>query len=160
MEDLAGAFNFLESFGKEIKPRRYYLAGKSLGGVVALAFASDPAYAKAVRGVATLGLILHDSDRQHHYYRKGLPGLQASLLVVQGERDPYAGPDAIRAFLENQPFSGRLEIIEGSGHSYQPVPAPTEPEKIARTEANTRRVIEVVLGWLEEQDSVRDNFRI
>lgn len=155
VEDLLGAYNFLQSFGKEIKPKRLYLIGASLGGMVALNFAQYPAYAGAVKGVAVLGLVLYDISRQICLYEPGLPGMQSPLLVVQGERDPYTSPAELKEFTATLPFSNRVEIIQGAGHGYGPVSL----KGAAQTSRNLQKVVEVTLNWLAEQDADREDLR-
>ena len=66
LDDLVGAYNFLQSFGKEIKPKRLYLVGEFLGAMVATKAASGP-LGEAVKGVAALGLPLHTADGKNWF---------------------------------------------------------------------------------------------
>jgi predicted alpha/beta-hydrolase family hydrolase len=155
LDDLIGAFNFFQNFGREMKPTRIYLVGKSLGGVVALRLATTPSYADRINGVAVLGMLLRTPDRQQYFWKSNLSDLKSPLLLVQGEHDPYGSPPELQEFLQKVPVSSTLEIIKEAGHSYRP-----EPDDPETAEQNMRRVIDLTVGWLEQTDRDRPNFRI
>lgn len=85
-------------------PSRLFIGGKSMGGRIAthLAAAPDewPATAPAVSGVVVFGYPLNppggpsrrSPDRVSHLARIDVP-----LMIVQGTRDSFGGPDDIRA---------------------------------------------------------------
>lgn len=154
VQDLIGAFNFLQSFGKEIKPKRLYLIGKSIGGIAALALAIQPQYAEQISGVATLGLLLHDAERKDWYWQKDLENLKAQLLIVQGENDEYGTPAELNEFSKKLPITPRLEIIKGVGHSYEP-----ESNDPSVQDQNMQHVVDLTIGWLEQQEVGREDLR-
>ena len=155
LSDLLGAYNFLQSFGKEIKPKRLYLIGQSLGGRVALDLAMQLAYAPQITGVGVLGLALHSQDRQQHFVEAEWSGLQARLLVVQGDHDPYADPAEVRTLLAGLAGPTELEIIENASHSYDPV----GPTISMTADQNLEKVVKLSLAWLERQEADRPNLR-
>ena len=157
LDDLIGAYQFLQSFGKEIKPKRLYLFGKSLGGMVALRMASQPDYAGKIRGVGVLGLVLHGENDPTPLLTANLSGLKANLLVVQGENDPYGNPSEVAAVLGRLATPTDLKIILAAGHSYQPT-NPT-PSKSISQDQNVEKVVKLSLEWLERQDADRENLR-
>ena len=157
LDDLIGAHNFLQSFGKEIKPKRLYLLGKSLGGLVGLGLASRPDYADKIKGAGVLGLVLHGENDPEPFLPADLPDLKAHLLVVQGERDPYGSPSEVTDWLQNLTNPTRLEIIPAAGHSYEPLD-PT-PSKDIIQDQNVEKVVKLSLEWLERQDADRENLR-
>ncbi|HEX2910474.1 MAG TPA: alpha/beta family hydrolase [Chloroflexia bacterium] len=164
LSDLLGAYNFLQSFGKEIKPRRLYLIGKSLGGLVALGMATNPEYAAQVNGVGVLGLVMHNTDGSQWFLPEGLPELKAPLFVAQGSRDPYGSPEELRRFLEKLEVPASAKIIEGGGHSYEYLPsggkalAPEQAELQSKT--NMAQAVNLTLDWLEKLDATRPDLRI
>ena len=165
IDDLLGAYHFLQSFGKEIKPKRYYLAGKSLGAYTALlATREGGPLAGEINGVAVLGIALHDQDYTEFRDTAFLEKLTCPALFVIGERDPLGKPSEFQALLEKVKVPTRLEIIEKAGHSYDYVPlegeTPLSPEEMeAKRAANLQRVADITLEWLEQQDSIRQDLR-
>jgi predicted alpha/beta-hydrolase family hydrolase len=165
VDDLLGAYNFLQSFGKEIKPKRYYLIGKSLGGYRSpLATCSDGPLAGAINGVAVLGMALHDETYTEFRDTSFFEKLTCPALFVVGERDPLGSPEELRPLLERAPVPTRLEVIAQAGHSYQYIgvegEAALSPEEAAsRHAAHLQRVVDITLEWLEEQDKIREDLR-
>lgn len=161
LDDLIGAYNFLQSFGKEIKPRRIYLIGKSLGGLVALKMATDPEYSGKISGLGVLGLVLHSADDRHQpYLPAGLPGLQSSLLVIQGDGDPYGNEAELKKFLAGLMVPTELHLIADSGHSYKGLsPALAEADRQVQSGSNMEKVVKLSLDWLQTQDASRENLR-
>lgn len=165
LEDLIGAYNFLQSFGREMKPRRIYLAGKSFGGLVALAMAQSPEYRDKIRGVVVLGLAAHLPGKQKSLLPPNMENMGSNLLVLQGQFDSYGTQDEVRNYCLKSPFSSKIITIQGAGHGFEPVNRPGEPalepaEAKWRQEDDTYTAIAEAMDWLEEEDSDRDNFRI
>lgn len=162
MDDLIGAYNFLQSFGKEIKPKRLYLVGKSLGAMVAMQAASGR-LAGAVNGVAALGLPLHTTDDNWFDYT-ALQKLACPVLCVVGARDDFGNPQELQLLFDSLSVPKELQVIAQAGHSYEPVIDADEPylDPVAykeRQRHNQRRVADIVLEWLERQDAIRENLR-
>jgi predicted alpha/beta-hydrolase family hydrolase len=165
LEDLVGAYNFIQSFGKEMKPKRIYLAGKSLGGLVALAMAQNKAYRDKISGVIVFGLAAHQPGQTQSFLPPGMAKMGSNLLLVHGERDPYGTLEEVEEYCLKSPLSTLIVPVEGAGHGFEPVRQPGEPaldpeEEKALQEENTARAILEAMDWLEEEDSDRDNFRI
>jgi|GEM_PF-2123086 len=163
--ELVPVLNFLKSFGKEIKPTRYYLLGKSMPAAVALGLA-DADYLMSsffspgkLNGIAVLGLPLFNNNGQSLPITR-LFGFHCPLLVVQGDYDPYGNPQEIDTFLKKLPIPHQIEIIKEAGHSYEPVPPLTNTEKQAEAQRqNIARVVQITLDWLEKQESIREELR-
>jgi len=165
LDDLVGAYNFLQSFGKEIKPKRYYVIGKSLGGHRALLATSQSGpLAGVIMGVAALGLPLHHRKYREFEDTAYLQNLTCPVLIVNGEYDQLAPTQELSLLLANLPVPARLEIIEKAEHNFDYVPGEAETpltaeEETARHAANLQQVVEITLAWLEEQDKIRENLR-
>ncbi len=165
MDDLRGAYNFLLSFGREIQPKRVYLAGYSRGARVALLAAGRAGFLPGpVAGIATMMTALHDTTRSTWIEYPGSETLTMPKLFVGGEYDPYSSGPELADFVATLPGPNQLHILEGSGHTFEPHPAeghpnPTEAETAAQKAANLRNATDIVLAWLEEQDSIRENLR-
>lgn len=99
-----------------------FIGGKSLGGRVATHIAADPSRAlPTLSGVVALGYPLHPpaarrpQDRTSHLQRLTVP-----LLVVQGTRDAFGGPDAIGAALAGVGTSRHTVIpVTDADHSFR-----------------------------------------
>ncbi len=104
----------------ESKGRRLFIGGKSMGGRMAthVAAAPDlwPAEAPALAGVIVFGYPLNppggpskrSADRVSH-----LPRIAVPVLIVQGTRDPFGGPDAIDDAMPH----ANIHPVTGADHS-------------------------------------------
>jgi predicted alpha/beta-hydrolase family hydrolase len=104
----------------DLRTRRLFIGGKSMGGRMAthVVAAHDlwPEPAPALAGVIVFGYPLNppggpsrrSPDRVSHLARISVP-----VLIVQGTRDTFGGPDAIRAAM---PQASVLEVA-GADHS-------------------------------------------
>lgn len=89
-----------------------FIGGKSMGGRIAsqLAAAGD-----ACAGLICLGYPLHPPKQPHKLRNAHLPKLSGvPTLVLQGMRDPFGGPDELRAHF---PRSAQIVALPG-GHSF------------------------------------------
>jgi uncharacterized protein len=139
--DLEGA---LAALNAEFKPSpgRTYLAGKSLGAIVASHVAATH---RGLGGYIALGYPLHApggvvTADMTHLARLGCPA-----LFVIGDHDPFCQITLLRPVLDTIPTSCTLEIIPGGDHSYRP---PTEPE---RSNVYLPLALDVTLAWLKVQ---------
>lgn len=97
-----------------------FVGGKSMGGRMATHLAAAPEtwpLARALRGVVVFGYPLHPqaggrTDRASHLLRLASPA-----LIVQGTRDGFGGPDAIRAATAGAHGITVLEV-DGGDHSF------------------------------------------
>jgi predicted alpha/beta-hydrolase family hydrolase len=166
LEDLIGAYNFIQSFGKEMKPRRIYLAGKSLGGLVALALAQKAGYRDKIRGVVVFGFALHQPGQTKTLLPPpGLTAPDCDVLVIQGELDPFGNLDEVSEYCLEAGIPVDIFSIQGAGHGYEPVqrpgqPAPEPGELEKAQQQNIETALAQAVDWLKEADADRDNFRI
>jgi uncharacterized protein len=105
---------------QDLQPRRLFIGGKSMGGRMAthVAAASDrwPGEAPPLAGVVVFGYPLNppggpsrrSPDRVSH-----LASIAVPLLIVQGTRDTFGGPDAIRAAAPH----ATIHPVVGANHS-------------------------------------------
>ena len=102
-----------------------FVGGKSLGGRVATHMAADPPAALAtLAGVVALGYPLRPPSARRPQDRTAhLPYLTAPLLLVQGMRDEFGGPDSVTAALDAAGVSRSTVIpVADADHSFR-VPA-------------------------------------
>lgn len=166
IEDLIGAYNFIQSFGKEMKPKRIYLAGKSLGGLVALALAQKKEYRDKIRGVIVFGFALHQPGQTKTLLPPpDLTAPDCEVMIIQGELDPFGNLDEISEYCLEAGLPVDIFSIEGAGHNYEPVRRsgqgilePWEQEKAQQENIGT--ALTQAQNWLKKADLDRDNFRI
>jgi hypothetical protein len=105
---------------RDLRAHRLFIGGKSMGGRMAthLAAAPDlwPEQAPPLAGVVVFGYPLQppggpskrSPDRVAHLVRISVP-----VLIVQGTRDTFGGPDAIRNAMPN----ATVHAVAGADHS-------------------------------------------
>ena len=105
---------------QEFDAHRLFIGGKSMGGRIAthLAAAPDlwPDEAPSLAGVVVFGYPLNppggasrrSPDRVSHLAKIAVP-----ILIVQGTRDPFGGPDAIGEAMPN----ATVHAVAGADHS-------------------------------------------
>ncbi len=95
------------------------IGGKSMGGRMATMVLAEDDAPRAVRGCVALGYPLHPPGKPDQLRVAHLSAIRVPLLVVQGTRDPFGGPDEIR-----QAFAAagaRAEVVEvpHGGHGFE-----------------------------------------
>jgi predicted alpha/beta-hydrolase family hydrolase len=109
---------------RHVEASRLFIGGKSMGGRIATHLAADPdnwpAAAPPLDGVIVFGYPLNppggtsrrSPDRVSHLLR-----IQVPTLIVQGTRDNFGGPDAIREAIGSLAPGIRVHAVEGGDHS-------------------------------------------
>ena len=115
---------------RQLARRRLFIGGKSMGGRMATHLAAAhgewPKEAPPLRGVIVFGYPLNppggpskrSPDRTSHLAQISVP-----MLIVQGTRDQFGGPDAIEAVLKGKAPTQRVFkvlSVAGGGHSLSP----------------------------------------
>ena len=135
---------------RHVQATRLFIGGKSMGGRMAthLAAAADawPTTAPQLNGVVTFGYPLKppggsrvSPDRVSHLMR-----IQVPVLIVQGTRDTFGGPDDIRRAIESGGAKPPITIhpVEGGNHSL------TVRTTAGRTQGEVDRdVWDAVVSW-------------
>jgi hypothetical protein len=123
-------------------PGRTYLAGKSLGAIVAghVAVAHQ-----GLGGYIALGYPLHGPGGDQVQHVDHLARLGCPALFVIGERDPYCRPQRLRAVMQSIPSACTLEIVAGGDHSYRPPSAPDGSDEYLS------QAVDAVTRWLAVQ---------
>jgi len=119
------------------------IGGKSMGGRMATMLLAEPDAPAGVKGCVALGYPLHPPGKPEQLRVAHLGAIRVPVLVVQGERDPFGGPDDIRrAFGE----AGKpVEVVDVShgGHGFE------VRSKDARQADVHARVADTVAKWLD-----------
>ena len=132
-EDLRGAVRFAR---EALPSEKIFVAGKSMGARVCARASAEP----AITGVIALGYPLHPRFRPEVLNPPEWPFLVKPTLFVQGDRDPFCDLDRLRSELPKLKEIADLVVIQGAGHSFEPIGAKREtfPE-----------VRDVVLQWIK-----------
>jgi uncharacterized protein len=90
------------------------VGGKSMGGRIASMVADE----MGVRGLVCLGYPFHPPGKPKQLRVSHLNGLKTPALILQGERDPFGGPQEVAAY----PLSDRIRIVwvPDGDHSFKP----------------------------------------
>jgi len=92
------------------------IGGKSMGGRMASVLISqEPLIAK---GLVCLGYPFHPPGRPENMRTEHLAGISAPVLICQGERDPFGGPDLVSSL--NLPGNFSLCWLPDGEHSFKP----------------------------------------
>ncbi|MBM3781387.1 MAG: alpha/beta hydrolase [Acidobacteria bacterium] len=123
-----------------------FAGGKSLGGRVATHVAADlHAALPSLAGVVALGYPLRPpSARRPQDRTSHLPHLTAPLLIVQGTRDAFGGPDSVAAALTEAGVSRSTVIpVADADHSFR------VPVRSTRTQDESDAVWQqAVVAWM------------
>lgn len=93
------------------KPRvPLLIGGKSMGGRIASMLADELHAAKIAAGCVCLGYPFHPPNQPQTWRISHLTGLQAPLLIVQGERDPFGTRAEITDLEARTPLSSRVQF--------------------------------------------------
>ena len=142
--DAIAAARDLAGWGKHL-----FIGGKSMGGRIATHLAADHtdrAIRPLLRGVVCLGYPLHPPGRPDQPRTAHLPAISASVLIVQGERDPFGTPAELAPVTATMKADVTLHVVEGGDHSLNV----TRPgRKAPAAEDRYAQVLDVVAGWME-----------
>jgi predicted alpha/beta-hydrolase family hydrolase len=119
------------------------VGGKSMGGRMATMLLAEPDAPVLIGACVALGYPLHPPGKPEQLRVAHLGAVRVPVLVVQGERDPFGGPDDIRrAFAA---AGARVDVVDvpHGGHGFE------VRAKDARQADVYARVADTVTGWLD-----------
>jgi predicted alpha/beta-hydrolase family hydrolase len=90
------------------------IGGKSMGGRIASMVADE----MEVRGLVCLGYPFHPPGKPQQLRISHLKALKTPTLVLQGERDPFGGPEEVSGYLLSKEI--RIHWIPDGDHSFKP----------------------------------------
>lgn len=96
------------------KGQKLVIGGKSMGGRVASMVAEELFTAGRIAGFAVAGYPFHPPGRPLSLRVAHLIPMTCPGLIVQGERDPFGGPDEIATY--GLPMALRVKLIPGGDH--------------------------------------------
>ncbi len=72
-----------------------------------------------VAGLVFLGYPLHPPGKKDQLRAKHLSDIKAPMLFVQGSRDAFGTPDALRPIILKLKVSADLYVVAGGDHSFK-----------------------------------------
>jgi predicted alpha/beta-hydrolase family hydrolase len=100
--------------------RRLVIGGKSMGGRMATMVAAGPEpVAHPIAGVVALGYPLHPPGQPQKLRVAHFATLRTPLLVVQGTRDAFGGPDELAPHLVPLGARATIHRLENGDHSFK-----------------------------------------
>jgi predicted alpha/beta-hydrolase family hydrolase len=136
------------------KASRLFIGGKSMGGRIATHLGATPGTwpdAPPLAGIVAFGYPLspprstRTGDRVSH-----LKALRVPTLIVQGTRDPFGGPDEIRAAITDADPPPTIEILPvlGGDHSFAVLKSSGRPQTVVHDE-----ILDAVAAWMRSTDA-------
>ncbi|BCS35753.1 alpha/beta hydrolase [Luteitalea sp. TBR-22] len=119
------------------------IGGKSMGGRMATMLVAEPDAPAAVRGCVALGYPLHPPGKPEQLRVAHLGAIRVALLVVQGGRDPFGGPDDIRREFAAAGAHPTVVDMPFGGHGFE------VRARDARQADEYARVADAVSQWLD-----------
>ncbi len=119
------------------------IGGKSMGGRMATMLAALSDVPDGVRGCVALGYPLHPPGKPTQLRVEHLAAIRMPVLVVQGERDPFGGPDEIREAFAVAGGPVTVVDVPGGGHGFEVRSRDASPADVFA------RVSGVVARWLD-----------
>ena len=98
------------------RPRRLFLAGKSLGGRIA---SLAVAHGLPCDGLIFLGYPLHSPKQTEKTRTEHWPDIHCPTLFLEGTRDTLCDLQLLESLLPHLSGSSTLKIIEGGDHSFK-----------------------------------------
>lgn len=124
---------------KELKPKRIFLAGRSMGGRMASYLVAD---GYPCEGIFFLAYPLHPPGKPDRLRKDHLPKIRVPMLFVSGTRDAFAQLDLLETVVRKT--KATLHLVEGADHGFK------VPKKYGRTPKDVEEeVATVVLRFIE-----------
>jgi predicted alpha/beta-hydrolase family hydrolase len=124
------------------------IGGKSMGGRMATMLVAETDAPGAVRACVALGYPLHPPGKPDQLRTAHLGAIRVPLLVIQGERDPFGGPDEIRREFSAAGAGVEVVAIPHGGHGFE------VRGKDARQAEVMTGVADTVARWLDTLPSL------
>jgi predicted alpha/beta-hydrolase family hydrolase len=104
---------------EELGSARLFIGGKSMGGRVATHVAAQPgALARVPEGVVCFGYPLKPPYRGTARGVDHLAAIACPVLILQGTRDPFGGPDDVRRAASEAGAAPEVVPVEGADHGF------------------------------------------
>jgi predicted alpha/beta-hydrolase family hydrolase len=125
---------------KEVKPKKLFLSGRSMGGRMASYLAAD---GYPCDGIFFLAYPLHPPGKPERQRKEHLPKIKVPILFVSGTRDAFAQLELLEPVVKRS--NAKLHLIEGADHGFK------VPKKFGRTPKDVdEEVTAAVLEFIAE----------
>jgi hypothetical protein len=124
-----------------------FVGGKSLGGRMASHLAADGE--PGIAGLVCLGYPLHPPGKPEQLRVAHLDRIRVPVLVVQGSRDPFGGPDEVGRHFRVVPAPVTIFPVEQGDHSFK------VPKRVASADAVMGGVINEIVRWMRDVTAAR-----
>jgi predicted alpha/beta-hydrolase family hydrolase len=95
------------------------IGGKSMGGRMATMLAADQDRPAVVRGCVALGYPLHPPGKPDQLRVAHLGTIGVPVLVIQGERDPFGGPEEVAREFARAGAHPQVVPVPSGGHGFE-----------------------------------------
>ena len=99
---------------KELKPKKLFLAGRSMGGRMASYLVAD---GYPCDGIFFLAYPLHPPGKPERQRKEHLPKIKVPMLFVSGTRDSFAQLDLLKPVVKK--VKAKLHLIEEADHGFK-----------------------------------------
>ncbi len=125
---------------KELKPKKLFLGGRSMGGRMASYLVAE---GYPCSGVLFLAYPLHPPGKPDRQRKEHLPKIKVPMLFVSGSRDAFATLELLEPVVKTS--KAKLHLIEGADHGFR------VPKKYGRTPKQVdEEVSAAVLKFISE----------
>lgn len=125
---------------KEVKPKKLFLSGRSMGGRMASYLAAD---GYPCDGIFFLAYPLHPPGKPERQRKEHLAKIKVPMLFVSGTRDAFAQLELLEPVVKSS--KAKLHLIEGADHGFK------VPKKFGRTPRDVdEEVTAAVLDFIAE----------
>jgi len=129
------------------RPRRLFLAGKSMGGRIA---SMAVAQGLACDGLIFLGYPLHPPKQPDKIRTEHWPAIHCPTLFLEGTRDTLCDLSQLNASLPKLGGHVDLTVIEGGDHSFK------VPKSLGQDQdAVYADMVQSILGWINQLPPVQ-----
>lgn len=126
----------------ELKPKRLFIGGKSMGGRIASLIAAQ---GEPLDGLIFLGYPLHPAGKPEKLRSAHLPAIACPMLFIQGSRDRLCGLDLLNDAIKTLTVTVgvKLHVIDEGDHSFK------VPKRTGRTEQDIYDdIAATIIAWI------------
>lgn len=127
---------------RQSRPGRLFLGGKSMGGRIASHIAAS---GTECDGLVFLGYPLHPPGKPERLRDEHLAGVRASMLFVEGTRDPFCPLGTLDAVIAKRGLDATVHVVADGDHSHKVRKSSGRTTQEAWAEA-----VEAITEWIDK----------
>lgn len=129
----------------ELKPKRLFVGGRSMGGRMASYLVAD---GYSVDGLVFLAYPLHPPGKPDQQRKDHLPAIPVPMLFVSGTRDTFAKLEHLEPLVAK--LGASLHLIEGADHGFK------APKKYGKTPAEIAEDVQAAVSrFMSDTESAK-----